>query len=208
MSDIAQRTAEWHAMRCGKVTASRVSDVMSKTKAGWSKARETYMFEILAERLTGIQEEGFASYAMKRASEMEPEARDFYAFSRDADIELVPFIDHSDIAMYGCSPDGLVGDDGLIEIKCLDAKNHITVMETGEIDKKYMAQMQSQMDCTDRKWCDFVSYDPRFPADLRMCVIRVPRDNGLIGDMRSMVKEFIADIDKRVLRLSGHKEAA
>ena len=208
MADITQGTPEWHALRCGKVTASRVADLMAKTKSGWGKGRETYMYELLAERLTGVQEEGFSSFAMRRGKELEPEARDMYALLRDVDIDLVPFVDHDEIPMYGCSPDGQIGDEGLIEIKCFDAKNHITVMETGEIDKKHVTQMQAQMDCTGRKWCDFISYDPRFPPDLRMHVERVPRDNGFIGDMRSAIKEFIAEIDKRVLRLCGDKEAA
>ena len=174
---IEQGTPEWHAQRLGKVTASRISDVVARTKSGWGASRANYMAQLIAERLTGQVADSYTNNAMQWGSEKESEAADAYAFYRNADPVAVGFVKHPVIAMSGASPDRLIMDDGLIEVKCPNTATHIETLLGAAIPTKYVLQMQWQMDCTDRAWCDFVSYDPRMPEHMRLHVVRVARDN-------------------------------
>lgn len=209
-SEIIQGSPEWHAIRCGKVTASRVADIMRRTKSGISASRQKYMGQLAAERLTGTVAPSFKSSSMEWGTATEEEARNAYAFYRDANLTGVAFVDHPVITMSGASPDRLVGEDGLLEIKCPDTHTHIETLLNRSIEPDYLTQMQWQMDCTGRKWCDFVSYDPRMPENLRMFVKRVPLDAGRVAELRIEVRRFISELDRLVedLRALGNEEAA
>lgn len=215
MTGIVQGTEEWHAARLGKVTASRISDMMARTQKGWGASRANYMAELVAERLTGVRTEGFQNDAMRWGTEKEPEAREAYAFSVDLEVVQVGFVNHPTIPMSGASPDGLVGADGLLEIKCPNTATHIDTLISQTVPQKYVLQMQWQMACTGRAWCDFVSYDPRLPHRMWRFVQRIQRDDGLIAELEREVPIFLAEVEAKVatlIRLYGatpeQKEAA
>jgi putative phage-type endonuclease len=193
-----QRSNEWFQARLGKVTASRVSDLMARTKSGYSASRANYMAELICERLTGQPAERFSNAAMQWGTDNEPHAKTSYAFMRDATIEDVGFILHSSIADFGASPDGLIGTDGLIEVKCPNTATHIETLLSESVDGKYITQMQVQMACTGRQWCDFVSFDPRLPVDMQLFVKRVPRDNARIAEIETEVSAFLGEIAKKL----------
>ena len=199
---IEQRTPEWHAQRLGKLTASRIADATTRVKAGWGASRANYMAELLTERLTGQPYPRYSNAAMEWGTQNEPEARTVYQFERNVTVEEVGFVEHPRIAMSGASPDGLVGDDGLVEIKCPNTATHIaTLLGEGEIDGGYVKQMQWQMACTGRQWCDWVSYDPRLPVAMRMVIIRVSRDDKMIVKLEAEASEFLAELDGKGARL-------
>jgi putative phage-type endonuclease len=201
-----QRTDEWFAHRLGKVTASRIADVCAKTKTGYGASRKNYMAELVAERLTGARAEGFTNAAMQWGTDMEPEARAAYEFYRDATVDGVGFIPHPSIAETGASPDGLVGDDGLVEIKCPSVATHIETLLSPSISEKYFLQMQWQMACTGRQWCDFASYDPRLPESMRLFVDRVKRDDDAIAKIEQEVTDFLNEVRMTVFRLQKKYE--
>lgn len=190
-----QYSDDWWTARIGKVTASRVSDVMMKpTTAGY----RNYAAQLVAERLTGTPPASFTSGPMQWGTDHEPEARAAYVFYQSAAVEEVGFVDHPAIAMSGASPDGLVGDDGLVEIKCPNTATHIDTLSGGAIDPKYIKQMQWQMACTGRQWCDFASYDPRLPVEMQLHVQRVVRDDKAIAEMEAAVADYLANVAKTV----------
>jgi putative phage-type endonuclease len=211
MDMIEQGSAAWFEARLGKVTASRVADVVAKTKSGYSTSRANYMAELVAERLTGAKAESFSNAAMQWGTDQEPEARLAYEFRTDAEIALVGFIPHPSIVMSGASPDGLVGDSGLVEIKCPNTATHIDTLLTGTIPGKYETQMLWQMACTGREWCDFASYDPRMPVEMQLFVKRFSRDAERIAELEAEVRAFLTELDSTVAsltRLYGVREAA
>lgn len=211
MDEIVQGSAEWLAIRVGKVTASRVADVIAKTKTGYGASRANYMAELIAERLTGAPAEKFISGPMAWGTEKEPEARALYEFLTDAEITQVGFVPHPTISMSGASPDGLVSDDGLVEIKCPNTATHIDTLLGQSIPAKYETQMQWQMACTGRQWCDFVSYDPRMPDSMRLFVCREERNDDMIKELTEEVGKFLAELDAKVASLTAlyeRKEAA
>jgi putative phage-type endonuclease len=200
-TDLIQGSPAWFAARLGKVTASRVADLTATTKTGWGASRKNYAAELVAERLTGVSAIGFSNAAMQWGTETEPQARDAYGFFHDADVSQVGFVPHPVIQMAGASPDGLVGEDGMVEIKCPNTSTHIDTLLGAEIPSKYFTQMQFQMACTGRQWCDFVSFDPRMPENLRLFTKRVPRDPDVIDALESAVRVFLAEIDATVAAL-------
>lgn len=201
MDDMVQGTAEWHAMRLGKVTASRVADVIAKTQKGFGASRAKYAGELIAERLTGSPAERFSNAAMAWGTEQEPEARKTYEFYRDTDVVQVAFVSHPVIGDSGASPDGLVDVDGLLEIKCPETHTHIETLLNKEVPSKYVTQMMWQMACTGRKWCDFVSYDPRLPESMRFFCRRVHRDDALIAELEKDVVAFLNEVRGKVIEL-------
>jgi len=208
---IEQGSHEWKMQRCGKVTASRMADLTAKTKTGWGASRANYMAELLVERLTGIPTEGYTNAAMAWGNEQEPVARSTYEFMRDCAVELAGFSDHPKIAMSGASPDGLIGSDGLIEIKCPQTATHIETLQGSAVPGKYIAQIQWQLACTGRDWCDWVSFDPRMPANMQLFVQRIERDDKHIAEIEGHVRAFLAELDAKVADLTaryGQKEAA
>jgi putative phage-type endonuclease len=211
MQQSEQGSPEWFAARLGKVTASRIADVVAKTKTGPSASRANYMAELLAERLTGVTAESFKSDAMKWGTENEPDARAAYEFYRNETVTEVGFVLHPNIDQSGASPDGFVGDDGLVEIKCPNTATHMDTLLGKMVPAKYVNQMQWQMACTGRQWCDFVSYDPRMPEHLRMFVKRMPRDDKRIKELETEVAGFLLEIAVKLSELNslyGEKEAA
>lgn len=191
-----QRTDDWFTARLGKVTASKIADVMATTKTGPSASRKNYMAQLLTERLTGQKADSYSNAAMQWGTDTEPQARAMYELETGRDVVEVGFIDHPVIAMSGASPDGLVGEDGLVEIKAPNTATHIETLRGAAIDKKYVLQTQWQMACTGRQWCDFVSFDPRLPSAMQLYVARVERDATLIAAMESEVAGFLAEINK------------
>jgi putative phage-type endonuclease len=208
MADIAQGSAEWHNLRLGKVTASKVADVVAKTKTGYSASRANYAAQLITERLTGLPTEGFTNAAMAWGTETEPQARSAYEFNRAETVVEVAFVPHQTIGETGASPDGLVGDDGLVEIKCPNTAAHIETLIGGAVPAKYVTQMQWQMACTGRKWCDFVSYDPRMPESMRFFCQRVQRDDVLIADLEREVIAFLNEVRGKVIELRRRYEPA
>ena len=198
---IAQGSPEWFAARLGKVTASKVSDVVAKTKSGWGASQANYMAALIAERLTQTPADSFSNAAMQWGTEQEPLARVAYEFFTGRDVEQVGFVDHPSIPMTGASPDGLVGEDGLVEIKCPNTATHIDTLLDGKVPGKYVIQMQWQMACTGRQWCDFVSFDPRMPEEMRLWIQRVDRDGPHIELLEEDVTVFLSTLDEKITAL-------
>jgi len=206
-----QGSEEWLRARIGKVTASRVHDIVATTRSGgFTAGRKNYLAELVTERLTGEPAPKFVSAAMANGTECEPEARAAYSFHADVDVEEVGFVEHPTIANAGCSPDGLVGGDGLIEIKCPNTATHLETLLHGKIDVEYIHQMQFQLACTGRKWCDFVSYDKRLPEPMRLYVRRVMHDEIIIAKLELKTNLFLNELDATVdlLRKRYMAEAA
>jgi putative phage-type endonuclease len=197
-----QRTDDWFAARLGKVTASRVKDVIAKTKTGYSTSRKNYALELALERITGARQEGYTNAAMQRGTDMEPIARAAYEALTGELVDEVGLIDHPTIPMTGASPDGLVGKDGLIEIKVPNSATHLDTLTSQKADPQYMPQMQWQLACTGRQWCDFVSYDERFPEHLRLFVHRVRRDDAYIAELEAEVSGFLKEVEAIVKQIN------
>jgi len=205
MSDIEQRTEEWFAARLGKVTASKVSDVMAKTKTGYSATRESYMTQLVCERLSGQKAESFTNAAIQHGIDTEPLARSAYEAYADVMVEEVGFVQHPRIEMAGASPDGYVGLFGCIEIKAPQTSTHIETLLTEAIPSKYYAQMQFQMACAQRQWCDYVSFDPRIRQDLQLFVKRVEFDAPYVATLEEEVIKFLKEVDEKVNKLNNLK---
>jgi putative phage-type endonuclease len=193
-----QGSPEWFAIRCGKVTASRVADVVARTKTGWGASRANYAAQLVAERLTGKAAEGFSSKEMQWGTETEPQARDAYSFIANVDVAQVAFIPHPHVKECGASPDGLVGDEGLVEIKCPNTATHIDTLLGESLPNKYILQMQWQMACTGRQWCDFVSFDPRMPESMQIYIERVKRDEEQIKTLEKEITAFLTELALKV----------
>jgi putative phage-type endonuclease len=196
-----QRTPEWFSARLGKVTASRIADIIAKTKTGYSASRANYMAEMICERLTGMQGASYSNAAMAWGTETEPMARAAYEGAAGSLVIETGFVPHASIEMSGASPDGLVGDDGLVEIKCPMTATHIETLLGQSVPAKYVTQMQWQMACTGRKWCDFVSFDPRMPENMQIFVKRVGRDEVLIASLETEVIQFLKELDLKITQL-------
>lgn len=209
--EIIQGSVEWKALRCGKVTASRVADIVARTKTGPAASRANYLAQLIAERLTDTPAETYTNAAMQHGVDTEPEARAAYEFYQGATVEQVAFVPHPKIDQAGASPDGLVGGDGLVEIKCPNTATHLETLLGQAVPAKYSDQMQFQMACTGRKWCDFVSYDPRMPEHMRLFVRRVPRDDARINFLETEIAGFLLEMAVKLSELNsiyGDKEAA
>ena len=200
-----QKSPEWFAARLGKVTASRVADVIAKTKTGYSTSRENYMAQLVCERMTGTQTESYNNAAMQWGTDQEPLARAAYEAAVDVLVDETGFVIHPTIAEAGASPDGLVGDDGLIEIKCPNTSTHIDTLLSEKVPSKYLTQMMWQMACTGRKWCDFVSFDPRMPEGLQIFIKRVDYHDSIVKGLESEVKKFLAELETKIVKLNERK---
>jgi len=198
--DYPQGSDEWQAIRAGKVTASKITDIMAKSKSSGKPlaGRATYMGQLIAERLTGVKSDSFSSAAMQWGIETEPQAIAAYEFLNDVEIERIAFADHKTIDLSGASPDGLIGKDGLIECKCPNTATHIDYLISNKIPKKYIDQMQWQMACLNRNYCMFMSFDPRMPEHLNKLIIRVERDDKYIQEMEIEVIKFNTEIDEKL----------
>lgn len=192
---LEQGSPEWKAFKLGKVSASRMSDVMAKTKTGYSASRTNYMTQLLCERLTGKSEDFFVTEPMRRGTEMEPVARGCYEAKTGVMVDIAGCFVHDDMESLIASPDGLVSTDGLVEIKNPNTATHIDFMRTEKPKGEYQWQMLCQMECTGRAWCDFVSFDDRMPTQLQYACTRFHRDDKRIQEMLAEVKAFIAELN-------------
>ena len=201
MPELVQGTADWLQIRCGKLTASRVAEALAKTKSGWGAGRDNVMAQLIAERLTGQPMETYTNAAMQWGTATEPQAREAYAAATFYTVTQVGFVHHPTIEGFGCSPDGLVEDDGLVEVKCPNTATHIDTLLALSIPEKYITQVQAQMSCTGRQWTDFVSFDPRMPENMRLFVKRVYRDDAAIKKMEADIADFLEQLHKKVTAL-------
>jgi putative phage-type endonuclease len=196
---LTQGTGEWKQARCGSVGASRVHDIVAMTRSGgYTTGRKNYLAELVCERLTNVPAEHFVSAAMAYGTEFEPEARFAYAIAKGVEIEEIGLIRHPTIEGAHASPDGLVGKDGLVEVKVPNSATHIETLLGGKIDAAYIDQMQFQMACAGRQWCDFVSYDRRLPPGMQLHIQRIARDDKIIAKLNIEVEQFLIDLEATV----------
>ena len=207
-----QGSKEWLQARCGVITASRIADLMATNKSGFSTSRANYAAQLVAERMTGNIAESFSNAAMEWGTATEPAARIAYEWFRDVSVVEVGLVPHPTIERSGASPDGLVGDLGLVEIKCPNTATHIGYLLDGKVPPKYQPQMAWQLSCTGRQWCDFVSFDPRMGHEDQFFCVRYEPPKIYIGELELAVRQFDREIEetiqKVIARRTRHLEAA
>lgn len=204
--DIEQGTSEWHQVRLGKVTASRIHEVVARVKSGdYGASRKNYMADLFAERLTNTPTDSYVSKEMLWGTDHQADAVAAYEYHTNATVQKIGFVSHQRIAMAGCSPDGFVGADGLVEIKCPNTAQHLSTFFNETIDGQYIKQMQFQMACTGRKWCDFISFDPRLPElspktkrHMRMVVLRVMRNDAEVAQLEAEAVKFLQELEQMI----------
>jgi putative phage-type endonuclease len=204
--DNQQRSPKWIADRWGKITASKFNDVISKTKSGYSASRKNYLAELVIERLTPPPTEdiGYKSESMQFGIDNEPVARLEYELITGNTVDEAFFEQLTEDV--GASPDGYVGADGLIEIKCPNTATHIETLKRQDVPKQYIAQIQGQMMVTGRNWCDFISYDPRLPENAQIFIKRVERDQEYIDNLKNELAKFIQELNQEVEFVKSYKE--
>ena len=208
-TNLIQGTPEWLAARAGSLGASQIADVIAKTKSGWGASRANVRARIVAERLTGRPSETFTNAAMDWGREQEGRARVAYAFLEGRSVIECGIYLHPEIKGTHASPDGLVGDDGLVEIKAPNSATHIETLKSQTIPSRYITQMLWQMRCCERQWCDFVSFDPRLPEEMQLFVQRLPRDDAAIAELEGAVLEFLGEVEADVAQLTAlYRKAA
>lgn len=198
-----QRSDEWRLVRAGKVTASRITDVLAEIKKGEAASRRNYRAEIVSEILTGKPVEEFISKEMQWGIDNEVFARAAYELAQDVSVESVGFTVHPFISRFGASPDGLVNDVGMVEFKCPNTSTHLDYILAGEVPADYQPQMLAQMACAGREWCDFVSFDPRLPSRFQLFIKRFYRHEGRIREMELKVERFLAEVDEVLAKLES-----
>jgi len=196
-----QRSPEWFAARLGKVTASRISDIIGKTQSGYSASRANYMALLICERLTGAAAESYSNAAMQHGTDTEPMALSAYEAAQGVLVQAEGFVTHPSIAQSGASPDALVGDSGLLEIKCPNTATHLDTLLAKKMPSKHRPQVQWQMACTGRHWCDFLSYDPRLPERLQMFVVREVYDPVYVAGLETEVVKFLGEMESKIKEL-------
>lgn len=202
MENNEQLSEEWFKERLGLVTASRMADLMAKTKSGYSTSRQNYMAELIIQRLTGKPTDSYTNAAMQWGIDTEAQARAAYELSTDNDVKTVGFIKHSELEA-GASPDGLVNDFGLVEIKCPNQATHLEFLLNPVIADKYQKQMQWQLECTNREWCDFASFDSRFPLNMQLKIVRVNRNEAMIAEIKGEVTAFLSEMAQKLIKLGN-----
>jgi putative phage-type endonuclease len=197
--DCEQRSPDWFAARLGKVTASHFSDVMAKGRGGGaSKTREKYMMQLLAERVSGSPEESYQNKWMEEGTEKEPDGRFLYEWITGTQVGQIGFVEFSEDV--GCSPDGLVGEEGLLELKCPKLTTHLSYILKDALPSEYKAQVQGQMWVCERKWCDFVSYHPDCKKQ-ELFIHRVERDDAYITLLAAATATFLTELTELQKRL-------
>lgn len=199
-----QGTPEWHEARLGRATASRFSDIMAKTRSGYAASRKNYLAEVVIQRLTHQIPENYQSQAMLWGIETEPVARLQYLLETGNEVEETSLWLHDEIEA-GASPDGLIGKDGVLEIKCPNSATHMETLHSGKVPTQYYAQVQGQMWITGRNWCDFVSFDPRMPENAQMIIIRVPKDEDYVDQLEEEIKDFLEEVEDELEFIKGYK---
>lgn len=200
-----QRTDEWYEARLGKATASNFSAIMARGKNGELAARKNYRAQLVSERLTATKADNFSSASMQWGVETEDTARLRYELRSGNTVEDCGFFAHEKL-QAGASPDGLVGEDGLVEIKCPNSATHIDTLKRQDIPPQYYWQVQGQMWITGRKWCDFVSFDPRMPANAQLFIKRIERDDEAIKTLEAEVTTFLREVAAEVQFIETYKE--
>lgn len=202
LANVEQGSPEWKALRCGRVTASKVADIIAKTKSGYSSSRANYKADLVLERMTGVCKEIFQTDAMRWGIENEAAACDAYAEDNLCELTQIGFVEHPSIAMAGASPDRLVGAEGLVEAKCPQAAAHLDTLLSKSVPTKYRTQILWQLACMpERKWCDFISYNPTFPEPMRLFTQRIERDDAAIAELEAEVIRFIQEVDETEAQL-------
>jgi hypothetical protein len=212
-SELEQGSEAWRAIRAGKVTGSRINDVLTQArkKGDVSKVRQGYMFELIAERLTGIPEEQYSGFWPDHGKEFEPLAAAAYEVLFDQVLQKVGFIVHPTMPFAGCSPDRLLGDRGIVGIKCPKTTTHLRWRQKNSCPEEHVAQLYWELCCTGREWADFVSYDPRLPEPLQLFAVRVFPEKALMTEMENQVKAFEDEIKesiKAINAVAGIREVA
>lgn len=199
-----QGTPEWHLERSGHATASGFSDILAKIKSGEAAGRRNYRMRLVTERLTGLPVETYKNDGMDWGTQTEPLARQAVEQELGHTVIETGFVKHRTIPWLGCSPDGLIGTDGLTQIKCpAVSTNHVETLEEKRVPTKYIAQIQGEMWVTGRAWSLYVSYDPRLPEHLRIYSQKVMRDEEYLKGLQDEVATFLAEVDgmhKRLLK--------
>jgi putative phage-type endonuclease len=198
-----QGTDEWRQARCGSIGASDAPSVVRRVKSGgFSADRENLLAVKVLERITNTPVEPYRSAAMLQGTAREPEARMTYALVKGVEVEQIALVPHPFIQGAHASPDGLIGLDGLVEIKCPMAAQHLDTLLNGQISSDHLTQMMWQMACTGRAWDDFVSYSSDFPGPMQIWIKRVHRDAKLIAELEREISQFVKEIDRKVTELS------
>lgn len=195
---LVQGSAEWHCARLGCVTASRIADVVARTRSGYGAARQAYMTQLLAERLTLLPTETFQTAAMRWGSELEPHAVQAYEDATGTVTMPVGFLQHPAITFAGASPDRLIGADGLLEVKCPNTTTHLEALLSGTVSERHFLQVQWQLACSGRTWCDLVSYDPRLPEAYACSITRIGRDAAKVAELEGEVQTFLAELEAKL----------
>lgn len=207
LANIEQGSPEWKALRCGRVTASKVADIIAKTKSGYSASRASYLASLVLERMTGTVQDIYQTPAMLHGIEHEAMACDTYAEQNLCGLTQIGFVEHPTIAMAGCSPDRLVGTNGLVEAKCPQPAAHLETLLSGTIPAKYLTQMHWQLACMpEREWNDYISFNPLFPEPMRLFTKRVERDAAIIAELEAEVSKFLAEVEETVAALRNQYE--
>lgn len=207
--NVQQLSGEWFQAHCGKVTGSHMKALLDITKKGEpGSTRKTYFRTKLAEMLTGVAiQDNYVSKEMLDGIEREPIARAAYEAQEECMVEEVGFVMHDSIERFGCSPDGLVDQDGGVEIKCPKAGTHLHWIMNGKIPEEHTPQLRAELSVTGLKWIDFVSFNPEVPKPLRLMVIRMTHEQADVGLIEEAVQQFISELDAAVERLrniAGH----
>jgi putative phage-type endonuclease len=189
------RSPEWHAFRCGSLGGSDIAAALGRTKSGWSSTRIDVATRLLIERLTGKPVQTWVSRPMQQGIDREPEARRAYVFRTDNDVEECDPIRHPTIAWAHASPDGLIGEDGMVQFKCPLEKAHIALLMGGAIPAEYVMQCQWEMAAADRWWSDFTSYQPDFPASMQLVIRRIERDQEYIAELEEQAALFLDEVE-------------
>lgn len=210
---LEQQTPDWFKMRCGMVTGSRVAEIMAKLKAGgknglYAQSRENYKRELVCARLTGLNADHYVTAAMQWGTENEKYARARYEIDTGNIVNTIGFAMHPKIKWFGASPDGVIGAQGLLEIKCPTTRVHVDTLLSGRAGSEYEWQMYAEMACAEREWCDFVSFDPRIEKeDLQIFVKRYHRNDAKITELEAEVVQFLSEVDGMLAGLPGVLES-
>lgn len=201
--EVEQGSADWVKMRVAMVTGSRVADVMAKLKKkeGEAAVRANYRMELIVENLTGLAVDHYVSPAMEHGIEFEPLARAAYEMATGNEVDPGGFAIHPRIERFGSSPDGRIGTDGLLEIKCPTSDTHLGYLLAGTVPEEYQPQMMAEMACTGRKWVDFVSFDPRMPQHLQLFIRRFEWNDARIGEMEREVEKFLGEVNEMLAKI-------
>ena len=200
ITDIEQGSEAWLALRYGWITASRFKDVKA---GGEGKTRKAYMYQLAAEAISDMRQESFTNEYMEWGTQTEPQAREMYEFVSGNTVELVAFIKLSEDKKTGCSPDGLVGEDGMVEFKCPKTTTQIETFLSGKMPTGHSAQVQGQLWVSGRQWCDFVSFDPRIDGEASYFCVRVERDEEAITEIADACDKFEIELTEMIQQLRG-----